>query len=276
MPPPVAGTEEPGVHVLRTAGHALALRAAAQPGADVVIVGSGFIGCEAAASLRARGCRVTLVSQEPAPQRERLGAAVAARLAGWLEDEGVSAHYETDLERIERRDGRLQVTTAGQALTADLVLLASGVRARAELAADAGLALAEGGEIPVDAHMRTDLQDVLACGDCALAHNATAGRRLHVEHWGDALGQGAVAGATAAGHDAPWDEVPGFWSTIGTRTLKYAAWGDGFDDARLDLDGEGFTAWYARAGRCVGVLTHERDADYDRGRALIAAGEPPP
>jgi NADPH-dependent 2,4-dienoyl-CoA reductase/sulfur reductase-like enzyme len=276
VPPPIEGTGEAGVHLLRTAEHSLALRAAAEPGLEAVIVGSGFIGCEAAASLRARGCRVTLVSQEPAPQTGRLGPAVAARLAGWLEEEGVTAHYGTDVERIDRRGGRLSVATAGPELTADLVLLASGVRARTRLAAEAGLALADRGEIPVDAHMRADAPGVLACGDCALAHNAAAGRPLHVEHWGDALGQGAVAGATAAGAEAAWDDVPGFWSTIGARTLKYAAWGDGFDAVRLDANGAGFTAWYARAGRCVGVLTHERDADYEGGRELIAAGEPPP
>ena len=73
-----------------------------------------------------------------------------------------------------------------------------------------------------------------------------AGRPLHVEHWGDALAQGEVAGTTAAGGEAAWTTVPGFWSTIGERTLKYAAWGDGFDEVRVREHGDGaFTAWYA-------------------------------
>ena len=247
--------------------NSLALRAAAEPGLEAVIVGSGFIGCEAAASLRARGCRVTLVSQEPAPQTERLGPAVAARLAGWLEEEGVTAHYGTDVERIDRRGGRLRVATAGPELTADLVLLASGVQARARLAAEAGLALADRGEIPVDAHMRTDAPGVLACGDCALAHNAAAGRPLHVEHWGDALGQGAVAGATAAGSRRGVGR--GARLLVHDRRAHAQVRGVGrrVRHVRLDANGAGFTAWYARDGRCVGVLTHERDADYEGGRA---------
>ena len=59
--------------------------------------------------------------------------------------------------------------------------------------------------------------------------------------------------------------------------LKYAAWGDGFDDARL-VEGEdgAFTVWYARDGATVGVLSHEHDEDYERGRALIASGGAPP
>ena len=100
-----------------------------------------------------------------------------------------------------------------------------------------------------------------------------AGRPLHVEHWGDALAQGEVAGRTAAGVEAAWDTVPGFWSTIGERTLKYAAWGDGYDDVRIVDHGDGaFTAWYARDGACVGVLTHDRDDDYERGRERIEHG----
>ena len=64
-------------------------------------------------------------------------------------------------------------------------------------------------------------------------------------------------------------EVPGFWSTIGDRTLKYAAWGDGFDDATsMDHDGGAFTVWYSQEGVTVGVLTHDADHDYEHGRRL--------
>ena len=60
--------------------------------------------------------------------------------------------------------------------------------------------------------------EVLAAGDLACAFNTTAGRHLRVEHWGDALGQGEVAGATLAGAEHRWASVPGFWSAIGERT----------------------------------------------------------
>jgi NADPH-dependent 2,4-dienoyl-CoA reductase/sulfur reductase-like enzyme len=84
-----------------------------------------------------------------------------------------------------------------------------------------------------------------------------------------------LAGRTAAGADARWDAVPGFWSTIGDHTLKYAAWGDSFEDSRLEQHGDdAFTAWYGRSGKVVGVLAHEADEDYERGRSLIAQGAP--
>ncbi len=79
---------------------------------------------------------------------------------------------------------------------------------------------------------------LLAAGDVAFAENAAAGRRLRVEHWGEALNQGEIAGRTLAGVEARWDVAPGFWSTIGERTLKYAGWGDGWDEVRFE-PGEG-------------------------------------
>jgi 3-phenylpropionate/trans-cinnamate dioxygenase ferredoxin reductase subunit len=54
---------------------------------------------------------------------------------------------------------------------------------------------------------------------------------------------GEIAGRTIAGEDSQWDVAPGFWSTIGERTLKYAAWGDGFDETRLVEDGDAWTIW---------------------------------
>jgi 3-phenylpropionate/trans-cinnamate dioxygenase ferredoxin reductase component len=277
--PPVDGADLDGVRVLRTVEHALALREQATAGTRAVVVGSGFIGCEAAASLRMRGCEVALLSADSAPQEPRLGPEVAARLAGWLEEAGVEARYEASVAAIANGAGgplRVEAST-GPALDADLVLLAVGVRPGSDLARDAGLALGAAGEVLAQSTMRTGAEGLLACGDCSRARHAVAGRPLHVEHWGDALAQGEIAGTVAAGGDAEWRTVPGFWSTIGERTLKYAAWGDGFDEVRVRDHGDGaFTAWYGMDGACVGVLAHGRDEDYDAGRDRIERGAPLP
>ena len=98
----------------------------------------------------------------------------------------------------------------------------------------------------VDSAMRTSRDGLLAAGDVCLADNVAAGRALRVEHWGDALGQGTIAGRTAGGVTAAWDDVPGFWSEIGGRTLKYAAWGDGYDTCRF-VPAAGATARDTRA-----------------------------
>ena len=271
--PPIDGAQDPQVLLMRRVGDSDRLCARAAGVRSAVVIGSGFIGCEAAASLASRGLAVTMVSAEEAPQLERLGEAAGGRLADWLEEAGVSLTLGVEVEAIEQ--ARRVRLGDGRSCEADIVLLAAGAAPNADLAARAGLDL-DGGALPVDAAMRSSDPFVLGAGDVAAAENLAAGRRLRVEHWGDAIAQGEVAGRTLAETGAAWDEVPGFWSEIGSHTIKYAAWGDGFDDARLIEHGGGaFTIWYTRDGVAAGVLTHERDDDYERGRALIAEGGRP-
>jgi 3-phenylpropionate/trans-cinnamate dioxygenase ferredoxin reductase component len=274
--PPLPGADDPEVLVLRTVENSERLAARALPGVRAVVIGSGFIGCEAAASLAMRGVEVTLVAPEELPQAPRLGDEAGRRIAGWLEELGVGLALGVEVEAIAPAgDGGRIVRTTEAEHPAELVLLATGVSPRLGLAERAGLTIA-GGAVAADASMRTSAAAVLVAGDIAFAANAAAGRPLRVEHWGEALNQGEVAGRTLAGERARWDVAPGFWSTIGERTIKHVAWGDGWDEARLDEDGDGFTVWYGRGGVTVGVLTHERDGDYERGRGLVERGEPLP
>jgi 3-phenylpropionate/trans-cinnamate dioxygenase ferredoxin reductase subunit len=186
----------------------------------------------------------------------------------------VQLHLASAVARIDRAGESLEVSADGTPVRGRVVVMATGVAPRSELAAAAGVEL-DGGAVPVDASMRSADSSVLAAGDVAKAQNASAGRALRVEHWGEALRQGEIAGAVAAGAAAAWDDVPGFWSTIGDRTLKYAAWGDGYDRSRVEEHSDGgFTVWYGRDGRLVGVLTHQADEDYERGQELIGEGTP--
>jgi NADPH-dependent 2,4-dienoyl-CoA reductase/sulfur reductase-like enzyme len=269
---PVPGTFQPGVRVLRSLDDLRELKRRLTLGRPVVVIGSGFIGCEIAASLRALEHPVALVSDEPAPNVRRLGEAAAAEIEFWLREQGVRLELGQPVDAIEAGCDTLRVRAGEVILEAELVVMATGVSARAELAALAGAEL-EQGAVKADSRMRTSLPSVLAAGDTCAAHNDAAARRLRVEHWGDALGQGEVAGRTAAGLKDQWDSVPGFWSTIGDQTLKYAAWGDGFSDTRVERDPKGgFVIWYGQDGRVVGVLAHNDDDAYERGRELIAEG----
>jgi 3-phenylpropionate/trans-cinnamate dioxygenase ferredoxin reductase component len=270
---PIEGADHPEVLRLRRVEDALRLRERAEPGRRAVVVGSGFIGCEAAASLAMRGLAVTLVSDEPVPHEARLGADAGGRIAGWLTELGVELRLGTGVELIA--DGHRVHLPGSAPLEADLVLVGGGITPNAQLAEAAGLPL-ERGRVVVDEHMRSGRHGILAAGDVAFAHNAAAGRPLAVEHWGEALNMGETAGRVAAGEDASWAVAPGFWSTIGPHVLKYAAWGDGHDEARLEDHGGPFTVWYGRGGITVGVLAHERDEDYERGRELVETGAPLP
>ncbi len=88
--PDLPGLDDPRVQTMRERPDSERIATQAKPGTRTVVLGTGFIGCELAASLALRGARVTLVGQEPAPQQQRLGADAAARLARWLTDLGVT------------------------------------------------------------------------------------------------------------------------------------------------------------------------------------------
>jgi 3-phenylpropionate/trans-cinnamate dioxygenase ferredoxin reductase subunit len=269
---PIPGADHPRVRVVRTANDVRELLDRLGDSARVAVIGSGFIGCEIAASLRMRGHRVELLSDESAPNAARLGDEAAGIIRDWLREDGVTLALGTPVDRIEPGGETAAVIAGDQRIEADLIVMASGVSPRSELAAAAGLELDDGG-IAVDASMRTGRDGLLAAGDVCRAFNVAAGRTLRVEHWGDALAQGEIAGKTGAGVNVDWDSVPGFWSTIGIRTLKYTAWGDGYDQSHLEHhDNGGFTAWYGAGATIVGVLTHDADEDYQRGGRLIAEG----
>jgi 3-phenylpropionate/trans-cinnamate dioxygenase ferredoxin reductase component len=262
-PIPVPGGER--AYQLRSLADAQRLRDRAVSADSAVVIGAGFIGCEAAASLAMQGVSTTLVAPEAVPQEERLGAEAGARLRDLVESAGARYVGGVSIEAVH--EGAVQLDN-GVTINCDLVLAATGVRPQSGLAEDAGLEVADG-RVKVGADMRTSVPDVFAAGDVAVAFNSTAGRHVAVEHWQDALDQGAIAGMIAAGGDGQWDGVPGFWTTIGDATVKYHAWGDGYDRAKLIERKDGFTVWYERDGVTVGVLTHNADDDYERGEALI-------
>ena len=269
-PFPVPGGEK--ALQLRSLRDAESLRNAATKADSAVVIGAGFIGCEAAASLAMRGVATTLVAPDRAPQVKRLGLDAGERITRLLSAAG--ARYVGSVAVNSLRDGAVRLDD-GVTINCDLILAATGIQPQSALADGAAIKTSDG-RIVVDTHMRTSVDNVYAAGDVALAYNSLADRPVAVEHWQDALDQGEIAGACAAGQTRQWDAVPGFWTTIGEATLKYHAWGDGFERARLVDHGDGFTVWYEADGATVGVLTNNVDDDYDRGEDLIRRHAPIP
>lgn len=257
---------------LRSFSDATRLRSASQQARSAVVIGAGFIGCEAAASLAMRGVNTTLIAPDPAPQTKRLGAQAGARIRALLTDLGVRYVGEVAVQGIEAGAVRLD---NGVTINTELVLAATGVTPRVGIAEEAGLST-ENGRVVVGADMRTSVDNIFAAGDVTLAFNAGAQRPLAVEHWQDAMDHGAVAGANAAGESRTWSGVPGFWTTIGDATLKYHAWGDGYEHSGLLDHGDGFTVWYESDDVVVGALTCNADADYDLAERLITDRKPAP
>lgn len=209
--PPVPGLEvRPPVYTLRTAEEARALYGAARQAQSALVLGGGLLGLEAARSLAVLGLRVTVIEAGPYLLPRQLDARAAEILRLRLEGMGLAFSLGQPVQQVDARPGRgVAVSLQGGAtLTADLMLVASGVRSRVELAAAAGCAVERG--VVVDDRLATSLSGVYAAGDVAQHRGIVYGI------WPPAMQQGRAAGAAMAGKD------PSYRGSVMSHQLKVA------------------------------------------------------
>ena len=245
---------------LRRLEDACALQLLLGAGRRIVIIGAGLIGLEVAAAAAAAGASVTVIES-----RERVLARVLPPELGAMIEErhriaGVVFHFETGIASVDgAEDGERILLHSGERIVADTILVAIGSEPSVELAADCGLAVANG--IVVDSHLRTMDPTIWASGDCcAFPLPLAGGRHVRLESWQAARTLGEIAGRNMAGVAQHIDLVPWFWS----------------DQYELGIQGAGFIDGTSRdirhdAGN-GSVLTFHLDAE---GRMVGASGVGP-
>ncbi|MFF0589236.1 NAD(P)/FAD-dependent oxidoreductase [Streptomyces sp. NPDC003781] len=252
-----------GRHTVRTLADAQGLREAlTRPGARVVVVGAGFIGCEVAATAVALGAaEVTVVDPLPLPMIGPLGELLAGALLKRHEERGVRFALGAGVAGFEGQDRVSGVVLAdGTVLAADVVVESVGSLANTEWLDGNGLDLTDG--VLTDQHLRVGGRpDVVAVGDVARFPNARYdGVPRRVEHWSIPTDTARHAARVLTGQDtglAPFAPLPTFWSDQHDfRLQSFGAPALGRDDVRVldgDLDGD-VLAGYHTGGRLVGVV----------------------
>lgn len=249
------GADLDGVHALRTIDQSEALAAElAGGGRRVVVIGSGWIGMEVAASATLLGNHVTVLSRGALP----LDSAIAD-LGGFFADlhtaRGVQLRGAVTIAALEGDGGRVSavVLADGERVPAEVVLVAVGATPNVELARAAGIAIDNG--VLTDERMRTSAADVLAAGDIANALHPTAGVRIRSEHFSNAMKGAKAAALTMLGENSPYDDLPTFVSEQFDVTLQFAGYAPLLEGARLVYRGDpasnSFTAFWLADGRAV-------------------------
>jgi NADPH-dependent 2,4-dienoyl-CoA reductase/sulfur reductase-like enzyme/nitrite reductase/ring-hydroxylating ferredoxin subunit len=255
---------------LRSLADSRDIIAAAGTARRAVVIGSSFIGLETAASLRARGLAVDVVSLDRLPLERVLGEELGHFVQQLHEEHGVRFHLGT---RPRASTPQGVVLEDGRTLPADLVVVGVGVRPRTDLAEKAGLRVDNG--IVVDSHLRTSAPGIWAAGDSARYPEPRLGTPVRIEHWVVAQRHGQAVARDMVGLGAPFEDVPFFWSQHYDVTLAYVGHADSWDAVEVigSLAKRDATVIYRRAGRVLAVVTIGRDRQSLAIEAALERGD---
>jgi 3-phenylpropionate/trans-cinnamate dioxygenase ferredoxin reductase subunit len=269
------GADLEGLLTLRTLEESLGLRERFTEGARIVIVGAGWIGCEAAAAARLHGANVTVIEPRSQPLLGVVGEQIGATFAALHRDHGVDLRLGIGVTGFAGDGVVSSVHIKGHAsVPADMVLIAVGAAPNIALADVAGLKLADGG-IAVDATLRSSDPDIYAAGDVAAHDHPRYPHRVRVEHWANAKDQGTHVARNLLGAAEPYVLRPFFFSDQYDLGCEYRGFADPTKDrlvVRGDLKSRQFTAFWLRDGGVAAAMNVNQWDDGDTLQELVDSG----
>jgi 3-phenylpropionate/trans-cinnamate dioxygenase ferredoxin reductase subunit len=249
---------------LRTIEDSNRIKDALQHGQRVAVVGGGWIGLEVAAAARSYGCDVVVLESLDLPLLRVLGLEVAQIFADLHRKHGVDLRTGITVSAVARDSERAVVHLGdGTVVEADLLVVGVGVAPNTALAEAAGLTCDNG--VVVDEHLRASAADVFAAGDVANAYHPLLGRRVRVEHWDNAIGQGRMVAHSMLGREETYERMPYFFTDQYDLGMEYvgSVGPDGYDEMVLrgDVGKPAFTAFWLRGGQVLaGMQANDWDA----------------
>lgn len=261
------------VHVMRSLSDAHALMDKMKSGADIVVIGGGYIGLEAAAEAAKKDLHVTVVEAADRILRRVACAETSDVFRTLHERHGVTILENTQIAEITAdEDGACHdVKLAnGEQIRANIVIVGIGIAPNVDLAIGADL-LVDGGII-VDDHARTTDPNIYACGDCSML--PFNGERTRLESVQNANDQGAAVAANISGADKSYQPEPWFWSDQYDMKLQIAGLNRGYDQV-ITRPGkrEGSRShFYFAGGKFIAVDCMNDAAVYAMSRRILASG----
>jgi NADH oxidase (H2O2-forming) len=256
--PPIKGKEKQGIYSLRTIDDGQKIDQAIKNGAKhAVVIGAGLIGLETAISLKEREVNTTVVELLPYVLPVMLDKKMANLVHEMLTQKGLNIIVGKGVDEILGGEKTTAVSVAGEQVPADIVVMATGVRANTELAVKAGITIGETKAIKTNSRMETNLKDIYAAGDCAESLNIITKRPACPQLGTVAVRHGKVAGINAAGGYAL------FTGVLGSAVTKL------FD---TQIGVTGLTEFFAKRGgieTVSGTITSKTRADYYPGAKQI-------
>ena len=222
--PPIPGIDLPGVNPCWTLADARQIMVLAKPGARVLLMGAGFIGCIIMEALAARGVQLTVVEMGDRMVPRMMGEGAGGMIKRWVEKKGVTVHTSTRVEAIHP-DAPLTVRLSnGKRLAVDLMISAAGVQPNIGFLEDSGIQCLLG--VLTDERMHTNVPGVYAAGDCAEAFDVITGKTIVSAIQPNAADQAYCAGMNMAGKNAELNGVTqiNVLDTLGLISTSFGRW----------------------------------------------------
>ena len=228
LKPPIPGLDLPAVHSCWTLADARHIVSLAKPGANVLLIGAGFVGCIVLEALATAGVKLHVVEQGPRMVPRMLDDVAGMMLAAWCELKGVRVHTDTRVESIEQRGLFNRHLTAslssGETVDADLIVTAVGVKPNVDFLQGSGVKVDHG--VLIDRHMRTNAEGVYAAGDVAQGLDFSTGTYSVQAIQPTAVEHGRIAGINMAGGSAYHDGALNMnvLDTLGLISTSFGLW----------------------------------------------------
>jgi 3-phenylpropionate/trans-cinnamate dioxygenase ferredoxin reductase subunit len=270
--PAAIGGDLGGVYTVRTLADVDAMAPEFRDGAQVLIIGGGYIGLEAAAVAAKKGLKVTLVEMA-----DRILQRVASpETSNYFRDlhraHGVDIREGVGLDRLTG-EGRVSgaALSDGSTLEVDFVIVGVGITPASALAEEAGLELDNG--IKTNAKGQTSDPHIWAAGDCASF--PFKGGRIRLESVGNAIDQAELVARNIMGADEDYTAKPWFWSDQYDCKLQIAGLNTGYDRVVTRSDGDAISFWYYAADQLLALDAMNDPRAYMVGKRMIEMGKSP-
>lgn len=264
-----AGNQLEGIYYLRSLRDCRTLSDTLKKGPRVLVVGTGFIGCEVAASARTLGCEVTLVANSP-PLAHALGPEIGDVYRQYHRAQGVDVRVGTSAASFE---GATRVERAklsnGDSVECDVVVIGVGVEPSLDVLQNEPVEMQNG--VLVNELCETSVPGVFAAGDVANSWNPRYATRIRVEHFDNAQLQAVVAAKAMLGPTEPYNPIPSFWSDQYAYKMQYRGYASRWDSLALrgSTGDASFTAFYLKNGAVQAVCSVNRYKENYAARRLI-------
>jgi len=265
------GSELKSIFYLRDLDDAEAIKKDLETSENLVIIGAGYIGLEAAAIAAKKNKKVTIIEMADRVMNRTVDPQISEYYLNLHKSYGVKFHFNTSLETINEVSDSLEVVCSdGTEVKADSVLIGAGVVPNIELAEEAGINCDNG--IIVNEFGQTNFTNIYACGDCTNHPNKILNKNLRLESVHNAMEQAKTVASSLMNNPMEYNQVPWFWSDQYDHKLQIVGLSGDHDvvTMRGNTNDAKFMLFYTKDEELIAVDAINNPKEFLISRKLVA------